>query len=185
MSDSEAKDRILKAAIALMEETEDSEKITVRQVAERAGVGVGLINYHFQTKDSLLFAAIGEYMIGMIEAVKQAPTAAGSPAENLKAMLKTICEFGFRHEKQMRVGSQYLLQQGDFSAANFLLPILREMFAGKKDENAVRLMAFQILVTTNVVLLRSDGFFSFMGMDIRDKAHRERLIDMLIDNYLV
>ncbi|MGO1033510.1 TetR/AcrR family transcriptional regulator, partial [Clostridioides difficile] len=38
----------------LLNEVDDIEEITVRKIAERANVGVGLINYHFKTKDNLL-----------------------------------------------------------------------------------------------------------------------------------
>ncbi len=184
MPDREAKERILKAAMELMDEVEDTERITIRQIAERAGVGIGLINYHFQTRENLLYAAIGEYMTHMIAAIQQAPSQAGTPEERFRAMLRSLGDIGLRYEKQMRVGAQFQLLQGDFSAANFLLPLLREIFAGKRDESAVRLIAFQILVTTNAILLRSDAFLAYAGIDLRDKAQRDRLMDTLIDHYL-
>ena len=40
----EAKERIVKTAKVMLAEASDIEKITVRDIAERAGVGVGLIN---------------------------------------------------------------------------------------------------------------------------------------------
>ena len=54
----QARNRIIKAAIELLDEHSDPARITVRQIAERAGVGTGLINYHFQTKDNLLQEAV-------------------------------------------------------------------------------------------------------------------------------
>ena len=46
----EIKEQIINAAIDLIKETNGSiDKITIRQIAKRAGVGVGLINYHFQS----------------------------------------------------------------------------------------------------------------------------------------
>jgi AcrR family transcriptional regulator len=32
----------------------DIKKITIRRIAEEAGVGVGLINHYFETKDNLI-----------------------------------------------------------------------------------------------------------------------------------
>lgn len=184
MSDNEAKERIIKAAMELLEETEDSSAITVRQIAQRAGVGVGLINYHFQSKDNLLFAAIGSYMVQMIEAIRSAPEPGVSPAENLKSVLRELCDIGMQHEKQMRIGAQFQIMQGDFSASNFLLPSLRAVFAGRRDENTIRLIAFQILITTNIMLLRSDAFFNYLGVDIRSKQQRDRLADQIVDNFI-
>lgn len=184
MSDIEAKVRILQAAIGLMDEVEDSDRITIRQIAERAGVGVGLINYHFQTREHLLYTAIGEYMTQLIAALQHTPPQGASPVDTLRYMLRSLCDIGMRHEKQMRIGAQYQMQQGDFSAANFLLPTLRQVFAGKKDETAIRFIAFQILVTTNVLLLRSDAFFKFAGLDLRNKEQRDHLLDIMIDNFI-
>lgn len=183
MPDSDAKQRILKAAISLMDETKDSDKITIREIAGRAGVGVGLINYHFQTRENLLYEAIGEYMLEVICAMRES-SKSESPVENLKAMLKAMGDIGERHEKQMRIGAQYELMQGELSAANYLLPLLREIYMDKKDETALRVMALDIIATTNLGLLRYDVFFKFTGLNMKDKKQRDRFIDIIVENYI-
>jgi AcrR family transcriptional regulator len=65
MNDQDARNRIIKAAIEILDEVTDVDKITVRQVAERANVGTGLINYHFKTKNNLLSLAVGDVMAQM------------------------------------------------------------------------------------------------------------------------
>ncbi len=45
------KEKIIHATIELIKKHGDISKITVRDIAANAGVGIGLINYHFQTKD--------------------------------------------------------------------------------------------------------------------------------------
>ena len=53
----EHKEAIVQAAIALMEEKENRlDEITVREICKRAGVGLGLVNYHFGSKERLLAA---------------------------------------------------------------------------------------------------------------------------------
>lgn len=183
MSDSDAKQRILKAAISLMDETKDSDKITIREIAGRAGVGVGLINYHFQTRENLLYAAIGEYMLEVISAMRES-SKSESPVENLKAMLKAMGDISERHEKQMRIGAQYELMQGELSAANYLLPLLREIYMDKKDETVLRVMALDIIATTSLGLLRHDVFFKFTGLNMKDKKQRDRFIDIIVENYI-
>jgi AcrR family transcriptional regulator len=181
MTDGDAKTRILKATMALMDETPDSDKITIRDIAARAGVGVGLINYHFQTREKLLYTAIGDYMVMMIEAMHEVPQTS-SPAENLKGMLKTLCDVGMRYEKQMRIGAQYDLMQGDMSAVNYLLPLLRQMH--QKDETVLRVMAFEIIAAINLALLRNDVFFKLTGLNVTDKAQRDQVIDIIVNQYL-
>ena len=184
MSENDAKERILKAAKDLMDETDDVSTVTVRQIALRAGVGVGLINYHFQTRDNLLYAAIGEVMVGIMDAFRQTPPEGASAVDRLKSMMTALCDAGARHEKEMRLGAQFQLISGDFSAANYLLPALREACQDKHGENALRLIALQLFSLTNLMLLRSDAFFRFSGADIMDKPQRDRLISDLIDIYI-
>ena len=57
-----AKDRIFQAAVDLLNEETNPDDITVRRIAERAGVGIGAVNYHFQSKDNLLNQAVGALM---------------------------------------------------------------------------------------------------------------------------
>ena len=184
MSDNGAKERILKAAKELMDETDNLESVTMRQIAQRAGVGVGLINYHFQSRENLLYTAIGEVMVSIMDAFRQAPPEGASPVERLKAMMTALCDAGARHEKEMRLGAQYQLLSGDFSAAHYLLPALREAYGHRHDESALRLIALELFTLTNLMLLRSDAFFRFSGAHIMDKPQRDRLISQLIDIYL-
>lgn len=49
------KERIVKSTIKLMQASKGNPRtITIRDIAQKAKVGVGLINYHFQSKDKLL-----------------------------------------------------------------------------------------------------------------------------------
>ena len=49
------KETIIQTTIALIEEKgEDLDKITVREISKKAGVGLGLVNYHFGNKNKLI-----------------------------------------------------------------------------------------------------------------------------------
>ena len=51
----DSKETIMEAAISLIEEKGDClEEITMREISKRAGVGLGLINYHFENKEKLI-----------------------------------------------------------------------------------------------------------------------------------
>jgi len=58
VNDFETKERLIQTTIDLLEDVDEVNDITVRQIAERAGVGIGSINYHFQSKDNLLNEAV-------------------------------------------------------------------------------------------------------------------------------
>ncbi len=47
----EIKDKIINVTIDLIKEANGNiDKITIREIAKRAEIGVGLINYHFKSK---------------------------------------------------------------------------------------------------------------------------------------
>ena len=49
------KEAIIQATIKLIEEKgEHLEEVTVREICKKAGVGLGLVNYHFGNKDKLI-----------------------------------------------------------------------------------------------------------------------------------
>lgn len=184
MTETNAKERLLKAAMELMNETEDMESITVRKIAQRAGVGLGLVNYHFQSREKLLYEAVGTVMVQVLEAFRQKADPEMPPEERLKAMLFAVCELGFKYEKEVKIGAQYQLYSGDFMACNYFLPQLREIFKGRRDETALRIIAFQIFSITNLILLREDAFFSFTGVDLHNDQQRKAMINTLVDIYL-
>ena len=66
-----------------------------------------------------------------------------------------------------------------------LLPLLREIFGSDKAETELRLIAFQVIIFTQVAFLRSDRFRQYAGIDLFDDIQRDTAIDMLLDNLLV
>ena len=63
------KEAIIQATIKLIEENgEHLEEITVRDICKNAGVGLGLVNYHFGSKDKLIEACVERIINGIVDA---------------------------------------------------------------------------------------------------------------------
>lgn len=60
-SDKSAQEKIIRAAIELVE-TGDGTEFTVREIVSRAGVNIGAINYYFGSKDELMRRVAKEIM---------------------------------------------------------------------------------------------------------------------------
>jgi len=87
----EARDALLAAAHELMAE-KGYPRVTVREVAERAGVQPGLVNYHFGSKTGLLRSVVGSVSEEMLDRIHQAIGAKGSTEERFRALVHGIVE---------------------------------------------------------------------------------------------
>jgi AcrR family transcriptional regulator len=67
-------------------------RVTVRELAERAGVQPGLVNYHFGGKTGLLRAAVASISEEMLGRVRQAVAHEGSTEERIRALIRGIVE---------------------------------------------------------------------------------------------
>ena len=185
MSSPEAKNRIIAAVRELIAEGEDLHSITIRQVAERAKVSIGLINYHFDSKDDLLSIAISGYMAEMASGYA-APgvTSDLNPAQQLKAMLKNLYHFAAQHEQLMTFTITQNLLRGEMQTPLFLVPLLKQVFGDEKDDMQLRIIALQILFPLQIASINPAAFLLYAGIDLHDEPQRNHLIDLLVDQLL-
>jgi len=179
----DARSRIIKATMEILDEEPDHNKITVRRIAEKANVGIGLINYHFQSKEKLLNESVGTTMGELADSLRDFSKQGGvDPIARLKNMLNELCSFGLRYEKLLQIGVGYELTQGSMEVPLYIVPVLREIYGREKDERELRLIAFMLITTLQVIFLRSETFHRYSGIDVRDEEQRNQAVEMLIDN---
>lgn len=185
-NENETRERIIGATIELLNELPDVENITVRLVAQRAGVGVGLINYHFHTRDNLISLAIGRIMAEMATAMGSAgANSDDSGVDRIRTMLKSLYTYAEQHEKFIQFLLTHGIVNGDLDAALYLVPMLKEVFPKEKDEIQLRIMALQILLPIQVASINPSAFHHFTGIDLHNVKQRETYIDTLVDNVVV
>ncbi|MCB9587657.1 MAG: TetR/AcrR family transcriptional regulator [Polyangiaceae bacterium] len=95
-------DRIVRAALEVLEETVPRSSMSMRQVAERAGVSVGTLNYYFETKERLLEACLDGYYQDLattaqrlLSGLANGPVPAGEPA--IRSAVADMYRFITRH----------------------------------------------------------------------------------------
>jgi TetR/AcrR family transcriptional regulator, regulator of cefoperazone and chloramphenicol sensitivity len=178
----ETKKKIMEATIALLDSSENPDDITVRKIAEAAGIGVGLINYYYESRDNLIKEAVSMKMESVADIMEKLTGDLSNPKEYLKEMLMTLSDTAMKNCRFNKFSIEYDLLKGDFRICLYLLPVLRKIYKDKKTETDLRLIAFQIIITLQSVYLRQDAFHMLTGIDIEIKKERDKLMDDIIEN---
>jgi AcrR family transcriptional regulator len=181
----EARARILQSVLDILNEDTNLDDITVRQIAKRAGVGIGLINYHFQSKENLLQAAVSQAGGEIADQWKSSlDPSIQDPIERLKSMLKVNAAVGVANSKFASIAIRYELLKGEMSTCQVILPILREICGSAKTEGEIKLISFILVSSLQLMFIRERAFKKYAEVDISNSQQRDRTIDFLVDTIL-
>ena len=188
MTERNVRQAIMGCAAALVERR-GWDHVTVRDIAAAAGVGVGLINYHFGSKDELLRqcaqAAVAEELSRFRAS---AEGLAGLPAlERLRVMLKRTADYMAAHPEMNRLSLLTDLRQGDYEGDNMdqsmaeFLPLVAAAGGTGTDTAAAQLRTHILIHAIQAAMLRSASVKARIGLDFFDKADRDRFVDLTVD----
>ena len=182
----ESRERIINATIALLQEEKDEGKITTRRIASMASVGVGLINYHFQTKEKLITLAVKNFIDRTIEESQKSHSSLSlDPLTRLKQSVKFTAQFLAANPTVSRISIMNDLsnpghEDNSFHVAEGYLRMLREV-ASDKNEQDLKVEVIRIISALQVIFLRASVLKDFMGLDFYDDSQRDEIIDKLLD----
>jgi AcrR family transcriptional regulator len=103
------KNEIIEATIKLIEEKgSNPADITIGEICDRVGVGVGLVNYHFQTKDNLIRQCVRRIIEDTIQNTDGKRLVLNEPTHKakLRALLKINCEYLVKNKNISRISIQ-------------------------------------------------------------------------------
>jgi AcrR family transcriptional regulator len=166
----------------LVEAGEVPEAITTRRIAKRADVGVGLINYHFQTKERLLYQILMSLTHEISRRWQRMRRDGGDPVAMLQIILHEIVRLFKRYPAYAHLVIDHDLAHGELPGSRAILPILREVAPPHKPEWQLRALAFHFVVGLEVAFIRHDEAFEpFTRIDLYDDAQRDAYFDLLIE----
>lgn len=177
-----AKERILNTVVSLLNEKKDVTKITNRQIAEMAGVNSALINYYYQSKENLLYSAVGVCMGNVFEEIIEKSSWDGQPTERLKTMVKAIAEVAFNNYPLAEIAFLYDMKNGSIETNKMILPLLKEIYGDTKTEFDLKIIGFQLIVPIQTAFLHAKEYKKYLMCDIWDMNVRNELLEKMIDN---
>ena len=174
------KEKIIEAVTALLRERgELMNEITVREISERAGVGLGLINYHFGSKDKLIEICAMRMLNGSVEKFRsmQEETAGLSPARRLEYLGNMTMTFLFDHYAISKVSMLTDMaepKENDNTHRTYaaFLPLVAAC-RSDWDELTVKHKTFLLIASMQQAFLRHQEIFREQGINLTDTESRK------------
>jgi hypothetical protein len=99
-------------------------------------------------------------------------------------MLRGISAFAVEHRFLSEISISGEMKSGNEATVGTILPLLREIFSGKKTELELKLLALQIIIPLQVILLNQKAYRKSLGEDITSAEKSMRFLDIFIDNII-
>ena len=187
MQESKTRDNILEAATAMIRESGDAGKVTIRAVASRAGVGIGLVNYYFGSKQNLVRDCVRRMISSVVEKFAAIYGRLDVPAiDKIRYLAKSTGTFFVFNPGVSRVAILMDLEDGsDNDNTAGMIRVYEDLIAqhvgSKPESHQSYLMAHGLLAALQSAYLRRDVILERTGLDFYDDSQRETLIDQLVD----
>ncbi|MFP3153188.1 TetR/AcrR family transcriptional regulator [Lachnospiraceae bacterium ZAX-1] len=180
----EVREKIIETTISLITESEgDVASINTRSIAEKSHVGIGLINYHFQTKENLIEMCI-ERMIANVIVAFAPSIPKQNPAERLKFTAKLVADFLVDNPAVSRISilHDYKNPKKDDNTIKSAVGFNRTLGNIGISEKEQFILAFAFTSILQTLFLRKEQSCELFGYDFSIKEQRDKVLDLLIDN---
>lgn len=185
MKSEKTKEKIILHTIDLIKETNgEIENITIREIAKRAGIGIGLINHYFQSKDHLIEACVQTIISEVINSFSPNIAQRNDPIKNTKYTAKLVMDFLMNNRQISKVsilGDMHYPKESD----NTMKTVFGFGYclSGGKLTNEYKIKSFMITSVLQEVFLRKDTLKESFGIDLYNKKQRDDFIDSTIERF--
>ncbi len=177
------KELLIDQTIALIKESDGKpESITARAIAQRSGVALGLINYHFGSKDNLLAECANKIINDLLSSMKpglmKAEDDGLSDCERLTSYAKQTFEFLFANRAivKMSILSDFR-SYGAESNSTLTQKGFQMALRGDIPDKSKRLIAFSLASSMQTAFLAADESKKITGYDLKTRKGRSSFIE--------
>lgn len=182
----ETKQEILKTTLRILE-SEGIQKLTVRKIAAQAGVNVAAVNYHFGSKDRVVFEALNILRAHFGMAFAHLRNAERPPRERLVAFMTAYCDTVFEYPNLVKAFVNQSLNieiQQNYEAfvrqegLALITQTLAEIITAS--DETLRMKAIQMMSSLILILLVGKDSGPVIGLDFSDPQVRARYIQTIV-----
>ncbi len=174
------RERIFKATLELIKEGKDANRLTTRQIGDRAGVNPSLVNYHFQSKENLIGQVVGTMMGEIIGQLRRSDAIENDPETRLREILLTTADAAFKFYNVSRIAIAGELKEGCRNSCQMVLPLLQEIFKGYTFSD-LNVIALQLMLPFHHIVVDPVLYGKYLGADFFDEKQRRGKINQMVD----
>lgn len=182
------KETIIRATTELIQENNGAvNEITSRKIAARAGVGLGLINYYFVSKDRLLRICVQRIINGVVTCFQPNERVYSTEPEladqkRLADWAKCVFDFLFEHVAISKLSILDDMQnyQANCNSVNTQRGF-RHAIQNDVDEGRKRLLVFMLTSAMQVAFLQGESAKEIIGYNMKEKSERDQYIELITD----
>lgn len=142
---------------------------TIRDIAQRAGVSVGLIYQYFGDKEDVLFLTVVEVLDSYLERIPKATAGIADPLERFRAAVRAYCQvidanvdatvLAYRETKSLRKARRNLIKQKELDTNALIAQCVTDcVHAGLFEDVDVELLVYQIVMFAHAWALKAWHF---------------------------
>lgn len=160
------------------------EAITTRAISEKAGVGVGLINYHFQTKENLIEICVQRIIGTVIAKFKPDVNEELSEVDKLKATAKEVADFLVENPSVSRLSilSDHIKPQSLDNTMKTVQGFLSNLINSDLSERDKKILVFALTSVLQALFLRRELSKELFQLDFNIKTDRDAFLDTIINS---
>lgn len=181
------KEKIIEATTLLINENQgDLNLVTARKIADRAEVGLGLINYHFGSKEQLVTECVQKILAEQIKVYVPDDVTVESTIEEDKKRLtdwaKQIFEFIYENRSIVSISVLGDMRNNlEMSNSVYTQIGLEQAIRSNMDDRKKKQMIFTLTSTMQGAFMQDNVVKSQLGFDFSKKEDREQYIDSLVN----
>jgi AcrR family transcriptional regulator len=183
----ETKMLIMDVTTGLIREYGDISRITIRDICSRANVGVGTVNYHFQTKENLIDQCVQSIIDNIIGGFDDlAESLDLEPYDKIRFLFKTNIKFLVENIGISKVSIMSDLISGSdhdnsIQTRDAYLRLLRKVYGQRKSDEELKSILYLAVATLQITFLRMEIIKKVDGLDLTTDEGQERFMDIFMD----
>jgi AcrR family transcriptional regulator len=184
----EQKERIIEVTTEMIINSNgDIERVTTRGIAEKAGIGIGLINYHFQTKENLIEHCVQRIIGSVISNFHPNIEDGLDSIERLKRVAKMVADFLINNEAVSFISilGDYKNPRTDDNTIKTVKGFSMALGKCEMPYNEKSILTFALTSVMQSIFLRKNMSFQLFDFNFNDKKERDLFLDFIIDRLFV